>query len=122
MEAAILWNKGKSFAFQALPSKLQRSSVRSMFTERSVQEENPRIYILQNAFHAQSLQTRLDAGGVFALSVSQPGTWEIQSSQVTGLDLIGEPAGGGILSSNYNDKKRLAIIEANGVLSVFRQR
>ena len=122
MEAAILWNKGESFAFQALPSRLQRSPVRSMFAERSVQEENPRIYFLQNAFHAQSLQTRLDAGGVFTLSASHPGTWEIQGSQLTGLDLIGEPAGGGILSANHADKKRLAIIEANGVLSVFRQR
>ena len=122
MEAAILWNKGESFAFQALPSRLQRSPVRSMFAERSVQEENPRIYFLQNAFHAQSLQTRLDAGGVFTLSASHPGTWEIQGSQLTGLDLIGEPAGGGILSAKHADKKRLAIIEANGVLSVFRQR
>ena len=122
MEAAILWNKGESFVFQALPTRLQCSPVRSMFTERSFQEEIPRIYILQNAFYAQSLQTRLDAGGAFALSASHPGTWEIQGSQVTGLDLIGEPAGGGILSANHPDKKRLAIIEANGVLSVFRQR
>ena len=122
METAILWNKGESFVFQALPSRLQCSPVRSMFTENSFQEEIPPIYLLQNAFHSQSLQTRLDAGGAFTLSASHPGTWEIQSSQVTGLDLIGEPAGGGILSSKHAVKKRLAIIEANGVLSVFRQR
>ncbi|MEL0061814.1 MAG: hypothetical protein VW711_16790, partial [Verrucomicrobiales bacterium] len=74
METAILWNKGKSFVFQALPSRLQCSPVRSMFTENSFQEEIPRIYLLQNAFHSQSLQTRLDAGGAFALSASHPGT------------------------------------------------
>ena len=104
----------RNFRIPSPPSRLQRSPVRSMFTERSSQEEISRIFFLQNAFHAQSLQTRLDAGGAFALSISHPGTWEIQGSQVTGLDLIGEPAGGGILSANHLDKKRLAIIEANG--------
>ena len=122
LETAILWNQGQRFKFQILPSSLQRSPTRSIFQEAASQEQVPRIHLLQNIFHAQSLQTRLDAGGALALFLSNAGTWEIQSSQVTGLDLIGEPAGGGILSSNHSAKKRLAIIEANGVLSVFRQR
>ena len=122
METAILWNKGETFVFKPSPQGFSAALFASCSQKGHPKKRFPRIHLLQNAFHAQSLQTRLDAGGAFALSASHPGTWEIQGSQVTGLDLIGEPAGGGILSANHPDKKRLAIIEANGVLSVFRQR
>ena len=86
METAILWNKGETFVFQALPQGFSAA----LFAPCS-QKGHPRrdsTYLsLAERFPRPKPSNKVDAGGALHLGLPSRDTWEIQGSS-SGLDLI----------------------------------